>query len=238
MKIFYLVFISILALAACKDSSVKTTQGSMFPRGGDEKHLDRFEHEIQAFEAMDKEKMPEKQGILFIGSSSIRMWQTLENDFAPLPVLNRGFGGSTIPEVNYYAERILFKYEPKVIVFYCGENDVAQETQPVVVFQNFKKLAGKIEQRLPNTKFVFISLKPSPSRWHLWKQFQQVNSMVSQFVESRPNFRFLDIQKSLLLPAGEPDPAQFLEDKLHMNSSGYQKWVEMVKPVVAEFYTL
>lgn len=229
----YLLFLAVFVLAGCTNNS-STDQASIISRGSKDAHLDRFEQEIQTFEQADKQKMPPKGAVLFLGSSSIRLWPGLENDFAPLPVINRGFGGSTIPEVMYYASRIVWKYEPKVIVFYCGENDLAGQTAPAVVFQNFKKFIGETEKNLPNTTLVFISAKPSPQRWNLWRTFQQFNSMVEQFAGSRKNMLYIDISPTLMGPDQQPDPSLFVEDKLHINSKGYEKWVAVLKPVVGK----
>ncbi len=232
--IIFSIALVLVLFSACK-SDPKNTQAGLLSRGQPQ-HLDRFEQEIQKFEAADKAAMPPKGAVLFVGSSSIRLWSTLEKDFAPMPVINRGFGGSTIPEVMYYAKRIVHKYEPGVIVFYCGENDIAENNAPPVVFQNFKKFIGETEKNLPNAKIVFISAKPSQSRWNLWREMQQFNSMVEKFAENRPSLRYVDITGSLMGSDGQPNPALFVEDKLHMNSQGYERWVKILKPVVQEMY--
>ncbi len=229
------VAIILAAVFSCKNESGKNSQAGLIPRG-DTTKIDRFEDEIKKYEEADKAKMPAKGGVLFVGSSSFRLWSTMEQDFAPLPVINRGFGGSTTPEVMHYAKRIVYKYEPNVIVYYCGENDMASETPPQVAFQNFKKFIGETEKNLPNTTVVALSAKPSPSRWALWKDFQQFNKMVEQFAQNRPNLRFVDIAPLLLDPNGEPDPSLFVEDALHLNASGYAKWTAVLKPAITEIY--
>ena len=160
----------------------------------------------------------------------------MAQDFAPLPVINRGFGGSTTPEVMHYAKRIVYKYEPSVIVYYCGENDIASDTPPQVAFQNFKKVIGETEKNLAQATVVFISAKPSASRWALWKDIQQFNSMVELFAQNRPSLRYVDISKELLGASGQPDPSLFVEDKLHLNANGYAKWTAVLKPIVTEIY--
>jgi len=223
------------AIFSCKNESGKYSQASMIPRG-DSTKIDRFEEEIKKFEEADQAQMPPKGGVLFVGSSSFRLWGTLAQDFAPLPVINRGFGGSTTPEVMHYAKRIVYKYQPNVIVYYCGENDMASETPPQVAFQNFKKFIGETEKNLPNATVVVLSAKPSASRWALWRDFQQFNSMVEVFAQNRPNLRYVDTGKELLGANGEPDPSLFVEDKLHLNASGYAKWTVVLKPIVTEIY--
>lgn len=226
-----------LLFVNCKDSKTGAHQNGVLSRGEQtEEHLDRFEQEIQAFEQADKKEMPPKGAVLFVGSSSIRLWSTLESDFAPVPVINRGFGGATTPEVDYYADRIIYKYKPELIVFYCGENDIAEETAPAVAFQNLKKYIGETEKNLAGTPVIFISAKPSVARWELWRKFQQFNSMVEQFATARPDFHYVDISSTLLNEEGKPDSTLFVEDGLHLNEMGYEKWVEKLKPMVEEFY--
>lgn len=232
---FILLAILLAAGFGCKNESGKGIQAGLSPRG-DTVQVDRFEEEIKQFEVADKVQMPPKGAVLFVGSSSMRMWSTLAADFAPLPTINRGFGGSTTPEVMHYAERIVYKYQPSVIVYYCGENDMASDAPPQVAFQNFKKYIGETEKNLANTTVVFIAAKPSPQRWSMWKNFQQFNSMVEQFAQNRPNLRYVDLGKELMGANGEPDPALFVEDKLHLNASGYAKWTAVLKPVVTEVY--
>lgn len=238
MKNYLFSAVMAMLLAAffgCKNEPGKSSHAGLIPRG-DTMQIDRFEDEILKFEEADKAQMPARGGIVFVGSSSFRMWGSMAQDFAPLPVANRGFGGSTTPEVIHYAKRIVYKYEPSVIVYYCGENDMASDTPPQVAFQNFKKFIGETEKNLPNTTVVVLSAKPSPSRWGMWKDFQQFNSMVEQFAQNRPNLRYVDISGLLLGANGEPDPALFVEDKLHMNASGYAKWTGVLKPIITEIY--
>ena len=143
MKKLTLALLPIIFLLSCQNNAPDTAQGSMFPKSDQLDHLDRFEQSIQGFEQSDEQDMPPKGAILFTGSSSIRMWESLEKDFAPLPVINRGFGGSTLPEVTHYADRIIYKYEPQLMVLYCGENDISEGDPPIKVFQSFKSSSEK-----------------------------------------------------------------------------------------------
>lgn len=233
--VFLLLATIFILFWQCKNEPGKLSQAGFIPRG-DSIDIDRFEDEIKQFEAADQAQMPPKGALLFAGSSSIRLWKTLAQDFAPLPVINRGFGGSTTPELIHYADRIVYKYEPSVIVYYCGENDMASDAPPQVAFQNFKKFIGETEKRLPNASVVFISAKPSPDRWALWKNFQQFNGMVEQFAKNRPNLRYVDISSQILAANGEPDASLFVEDKLHLNANGYSKLTAVLKPIVTTVY--
>ena len=235
-RYFLLPLFFLVGVSGCRDSHPADYQGSSVLQRGQVRHLDRFEQEIQAFELVDKKSMPPGGSILFVGSSSIRMWKTLEKDFAPLPVINRGFGGATIAEVNYYAERIVYKYSPGVIVFYCGENDIAEGLPPAVVFQDFKKFMGETEKNLPEVPVVYISAKPSPARWDYWRKFKILNQMIEKFAQNRPSLYFVDIGPVLSGLDGKPDPALFIEDGLHLNRAGYDRWVQVLRPMVEELY--
>ena len=124
----------------------------------------RFETEIAAFEKWDHQNAVPQNCILFVGSSTIRLWQTADA-FPDLPVINRGFGGSTIPDVNHFADRIVFKYKPRTIVFYSGDNDIAAGRSPDKVFADFETFAKSVHERLPNTQLIYLAIKPSPLRW-------------------------------------------------------------------------
>jgi len=223
-----------LSLFSCKNEVPPNQAASL--SGSHQGHLTRFEEEIKEFEAADKVRFPPKEAILFTGSSSIRMWKTVAEDMVPLPVINRGFGGSTIPEVIYYADRIVFPYKPKIIVFYCGENDIQEQTLPQIVFQNFKKFVGMVEERLPETKIVYLSMKPSLSRFEKWRVFQTGNRMIEKFAESREDVLYLDVSETMLSENEKPDSTIFISDGLHMNQKGYQRWTQLLKPVLLKLW--
>ncbi len=234
-QLLFAAGLMLLGLFSCKQNTPNTRQAGMF-RGGQQPDLTRFEEEIKAFEEADQQSMPPADAILFVGSSSIRMWPSPDSAFAPLPVIQRGFGGATIPEVLHYADRIVWKYQPRVIVFYCGENDIAEGTDLTVVFQNFKKLVGQMEEKLPNAQLIVLSAKPSPARWELWKDFEKFNYMMQQFASQRENVLYLNIGPTLLDSTGKPDKSLFVEDMLHMNRKGYARWERVLKPVLQDVY--
>jgi hypothetical protein len=143
--------------------------------------IDRFESAVAKFEQEDQEKGYQPEAVLFTGSSSIRMWKTLTEDMAPIPVINRGFGGSTIPEVLHYADRMILPHQPKYIVFYCGENDLSNdETKAKDALSNFKAFHRYLQENLPETRLYFIAIKPSISREKYWPKFQEANKMISK----------------------------------------------------------
>jgi len=154
--------------------------------------LSRFQNEIDNFIKEDKENGFSKNGILMTGSSSIRMWKSMDKDFPNLPVLNRGFGGATIPEVLHFAGKYIFQHEPQIIVFYCGENDISEGVSPETVFASFKAFVKIIELRLPETKLVYISMKPSVARWNLWEKYQAGEKLIKDFVNKNPKIEYMD----------------------------------------------
>ncbi len=194
---------------------------------------DRFESAIQEFENEDKENGYQPQSVLFTGSSSIRMWKTLEGDMAPVPVVNRGFGGSTIPEVLHYADRIILPHQPKTIVFYCGENDLSNdEATAELAVQRFKEFHKYMKKNLPETQLYFIAIKPSISREKYWPKLQEANKQLKKFMDGKKNYFFVDVASNMLDENGKVLQDIFLEDNLHMNEKGYKIWTETLKPLL------
>ncbi|MEO1518511.1 MAG: SGNH/GDSL hydrolase family protein [Bacteroidota bacterium] len=191
--------------------------------------LDRFEKEIVDFEKQDQELGIDSSRILFVGSSSIRMWDGLAEDMAPLQVLNRGFGGSTLPEVSYYANRIIFPHRPQTIVLYCGENDISDGASPQQVYESFTALMARIRIRLPQTEVYFISMKPSIARWDQWPAYQEGNELIEAYIDQYPHLHYLDCSASMLQAGGQIDSSIFIADGLHMNEEGYRRWKALVK---------
>ncbi|MEX0611773.1 MAG: SGNH/GDSL hydrolase family protein [Pirellulales bacterium] len=189
----------------------------------------RFDAEIRAFESWDRQNAVPPDAILFVGSSSIRMWQSAET-FPNLPVINRGFGGSHISDVNHFADRIVLKYAPRTIVFYAGDNDIAAGKSPQQVVSDFQKFAKLVHDRLPDTRIIYLPIKPSPSRWHLWPQMQAANALVQELIHSDEMLLYIDTATPMLGPDGQPRKALFLDDDLHMNAEGYRVWTEILAP--------
>lgn len=198
--------------------------------------INRFDQAIHNMEVEDSSRIVQENEVLFIGSSSIRMWSSLPQDFDPIPVLNRGFGGSTLPEVIYYADRIIFPYEPELIVLYCGENDIEDGASPEQVFDAFKTLDEMIRKELTTTRLIYISMKPSVARWDFWEEYMRGNKMIREYIETREDRYYLDCSSVMLLESGEPDPSIFTEDNLHMNAKGYEAWTSLLRPLVEKLY--
>ncbi len=191
-----------------------------------------FQDEIQAFKKQDRISPPPANAILFIGSSSFRKWTEVQTYFPGYTIINRGFGGSVLPDVIRYANDIIIPYRPKQVLIYCGDNDLASSDSitPQIVAGRFKHLFTVIRNALPKTKVSFVSIKPSPSRERLMPKMKQANSLIKSFLLKQKNTSYIDVFNPMLLPNGQPKPDLFLEDKLHMNEKGYAIWQKAIQP--------
>lgn len=199
--------------------------------------LDKFESAIIKYEEQDQQNGYQPGAILFTGSSSIRMWKSLTEDMSPMPVINRGFGGSTIPEVTYYADRIILPHHPKIIVYYCGENDLSNdEAKSELPLKSFKEFYRYMAQNLPDTKVFFIAIKPSIRRWHYWPKMAETNGKIEKFINSKDNYYFVDTASGMLDENGTVLQDIFIKDNLHMNAKGYAIWTKVIKPMLEEHY--
>jgi len=198
-----------------------------------------FWNDVQNFKKQDSISFPPKNAILLIGSSSFTMWKDVQDSFPNHTIVNRGFGGSTLLDQIRYANDIIFPYEPKQIVIYCGENDLASSdsVSAQMVFDRFKKLYHMIREKT-KAPVAFISLKPSPSRRHLFPKMHETNQLIQEFInlqksatDSQPiNIEFINVHEKMLNEAGQPMPELFLKDSLHMNEKGYAIWKKEIEP--------
>lgn len=193
----------------------------------------RFAAEIRAFEAWDRQNSFPRDAVLFVGSSSIRLWPMAES-FPELPVINRGFGGSHISDVNHFAERIVVKYRPRLVVFYAGDNDIADDKSPQQVFDDFQAFVRLVHERLPAAHIIYLPIKPSPARWQKWPQMQAANALVAELVSSDDRLDYVDTATPMLGPDRQPRKELFLDDGLHMNAEGYRLWTGVLAPVLGE----
>jgi lysophospholipase L1-like esterase len=192
-----------------------------------------WEKDIKTFEDWDRKNSFPSDAVLFVGSSSIRLWPTREC-FGDFEVINRGFGGSQISDVNYFAGRIVLPYKPKVIVFYAGDNDIAAGKTARQVFEDYQKFDSLVQKQLPRTRIIFVSIKPSGSRWSLWNVMKEGNSMIKDFTQKDSRLFYFDAATPLLDRNGEPNDKLFLNDKLHLNDKGYELWTKLLTPVLIE----
>ena len=189
----------------------------------------KWEKDISAYEQMDRTNPPPKGAWLFIGSSTIRLWKTLPEDFRGHPVINRGFGGSEIVDSTHFAERIIFPYQPRKVFLRAGGNDLWAGKSPEEVFADFKNFVLKIQQKLPETELVFISLSPSIARWQQAEKEKMVNELIEKYSRGAGHVKYLDTWSVPLGSDGKPLPERFLPDKLHFNAEGYKLLVERMR---------
>lgn len=224
----YFVCVVLVSLAACHKPNYSNLADTWTP----DYELDRLESTIREYEQQDEKAFPKEGGIVLAGSSSFRLWKSAKEDLQPLPVINRGFGGSTLPEVIHYADRTIFKYNPSKIVVYC-ENDMfgKKSKTPEQTRDEYVKLTRLIRSRLPNVKMYFISIKPSPSRWNRREDVERANELIGQFIKSDRRHEYIDVWP-VMMKNGRPDGSIFVKDSLHMNKEGYSRWVGVIKPIL------
>jgi lysophospholipase L1-like esterase len=190
-----------------------------------------FYNDIQNFKKQDSINPPPQHAILFVGSSSFTKWKDVQDYFPGYTIINRGFGGSSLPDVIRYANDIIIPYHPKQVVIYCGDNDFAASdtVSAKTVIDRFKKLFWIIRKGLPNANIVYVSIKPSPSRMRLMEKGETANNTIKQFLGKQKNTAFVDVFHPML-ENERPMPSIFLSDSLHMNARGYAIWKKAIEP--------
>ena len=191
-----------------------------------------FASDIRHFKMMDSASFPAKHAILFIGSSSFTKWTDVQSYFPSYSIINRGFGGSSLPDVIRYADDIIFPYQPKQIVIYCGENDVASSDSisAKIVFERFEQLFLLIRNQLPQVPVAFVSLKPSPSREKFWPTMVAANALIKSYLSQQKQTAFIDVSHAMFNADGTVVKDIFVEDNLHMNAKGYAIWQKIIEP--------
>jgi lysophospholipase L1-like esterase len=192
----------------------------------------QWEESIAAFAAADRQQAPSPGGVLFVGSSSIRLWSNLETRFGDQPVIKRGFGGSRLSDCARYLDRLVIPYKPRLVLVYAGDNDLAEGKSPQDVLKNFEKLVEEIQAKLPATRVAFISIKPSPARAAFIPLAREANRLISQYVAQGKNLDFIDVFTPMLDADGRPRAELFRADALHLNESGYALWKAIIAPHV------
>lgn len=191
----------------------------------------QWEKAIADFEAQDREHPVAPGGILFLGSSSIRMWE-LDKWFPGKPVLNRGFGGSQVSDSLYYFDRVVLPYKPATIVFYAGDNDIAKSKSADAVVADFSALAARVWAHFPETRILFIGIKPSTARWNLYPEMKKVNQAIREMAQGEPRLVLVDVEKVMLGEDGMPRKELLQKDGLHMTDEGYSLWTKLVLPLL------
>ena len=194
----------------------------------------RWHSTLEEFAAADKAKKPSGRGVLFVGSSSVRMWKTMVADFRDVPVIiNRGYGGSTLEDSSHMVRQLVTQYQPSQVLVYAGENDLQEGRTPTQVLDSMKRLVQGVRAELPGARIAFISIKPSPSRANLLPVMKVSNALIAEYLMTQHNAEYIDVYTPMLTADGKQRPELFLPDMLHMNAAGYAMWQAIIAPYVA-----
>jgi lysophospholipase L1-like esterase len=225
--------ISLIFAAACLLATVSASVASPPEhRAAGSATQDQWEETMAAFAAADLEDAPLAGSVLFVGSSSIRLWNTLEKQFGAAQVLKRGFGGSRLTDCVKHLDRLVVQYQPRVVLLYAGDNDLAEGGSPDDVLARFKAFTEGVHGRLPDTRIVFISIKPSPARRALIGQARAANELVRAYADDHPQVEYVDVFTPMLSADGSPRADLFRKDALHLNDAGYALWRTILQPFV------
>lgn len=221
-------------LSACATAPQPAATQAPAPAGTAPRDSAEWEPAIRAFEEEDARVRRRPGSVVFVGSSSIRMWTTLARDFPGVALVNRGYGGSRVYDSVRYAERIVVPYQPRAVVFYAGDNDLNDGRTPRQVRDDFAAFVRKVQAAAPQARIAFVSIKPSPSRAALLPQVREANALVRDFARGVRKVDYLDVFTPMLGADGAPREELFLDDRLHMNRAGYEIWIGVVGPWLAK----
>lgn len=213
-------------LATCALFSV-TAVPALWSQDQDAPETSRWASAIAKFEEQDKTSPTEPGGVVFVGSSSVRMWD-LEKSFPNAGYLNRGFGGSQIDDSIQFAKELVLKHKPRIVVMYAGDNDIAAGKSPEVVAGDFKKFQDRLHKELPQTQLIFIAIKPSLKRWEMWPRMHAANKLIAAECDKDERLAFADIIEPMLDEDGTPLPGLFVKDGLHLSEAGYETWTKVL----------
>jgi len=188
-----------------------------------------WELDIREFENQDRKNPPPQHEIVFVGSSTIVLWN-LPQYFPNLKTINRGFGGSELADSVRYADRIVIPYKPRIVVLYAGDNDIAGGSSPERVASNFEQFAQKVQRALPQTRIIVFSIKPSLLRWSVFEKMRSANAMIRAYCAKHPGLTYVDVEPLMLGADGKPKPELFVGDGLHMTAAGYKIWTAALLP--------
>ncbi len=194
-----------------------------------------WEQDIQAFVAETKHGIPEKP-IVFVGSSSFRLWKSMAEDLAPLSVLNRGLGGSRLGDIEYWADELVNINSPLAVVVFCGTNDIRPDAaaEPEALLKTYQAFVQRIRVASPDVPVYFVGITPSPRRWDVWNIAQQTNQLIREWSDAQPQLHFIDTGAALLGDDGLPNPQNYIFDGLHLSEKGYKIWTSIIKPRLVE----
>lgn len=215
--------------------SVATLVGSLLVSGLSfekwQKDIDRFEPAIQKFEELDRTEVHREDAILFVGSSSIRLWETIAEDMAPYPVIQRGYGGAKFSDLAYFADRIISPHDYRALVIFVA-NDVSgrpTDKSPEETTAYFQHVLDTVRKHKPDVPVFLIEITPTESRWKVWEQIQETNTALKAAVEADPNGHFIQTAPHYLSDEGRPRSELFVQDRLHLNRDGYRLWASVIK---------
>jgi len=220
-----LLLVVLAFLPALHHASAQDTAAAKSPR---------FLSQIQAFEREDSVHPPPRGCILFIGSSIFRRWTRLAEQMAPLPVLNRAFGGSRTDEVYHFMDRIVLPYAPREIVYYCGSNDINARRTPDEILGWFARFAVRLDSLLPDTRLLYVSINRAPQKRDRWGRVDSANALIRAFCSASPRRAFIDVNTVLADAAGEPVPGMYLPDSLHLTDRAYEAMTGVIRPILEE----
>lgn len=228
MRLYHPLFAGLLiAGSAAAQTAVAVSVPNPIPDLG-------WEQTAAVFDAADRQQAPPPGGVLFVGSSSIRLWDSLQKDFAALPVvINRGFGGSKLSDCVHHLDRLVLPYRPRLVLVYAGDNDLAAGRTADDILVRFKAFAEGVRAKLPQTRIAFISIKPSPARMALIQEMRRANALVRDYAATLSNADFIDVFTPMLGADGRPRAELFREDALHLNAKGYELWRAVIAPYVS-----
>lgn len=218
-----------LALSGLLAASVSAPAQTALPAG-----YSRWQASMDAFAAADKLRLPQPDGLLFVGSSSIRFWAHMAQDFQSAPVvINRGFGGSTMADCQYFVQQLVLQYRPRQVMVYAGDNDLAEGRTPAQVLESFQGFVRAVRAELPQARIGYISIKPSPARAGLLPLVRETNALIEAYVATLAQADYIDIFHPMLDAQGLPRADLYGPDRLHMNAEGYALWRGVIGPYVA-----
>jgi lysophospholipase L1-like esterase len=194
--------------------------------------LTRFQDQIDAFATQDRTEPPPKDAILFVGSSIFREWNSLREQMSPLPVFNRAFGGSRTPEILYYMDTIVLPYTPRIIVYYCGSNDINAGELPADIAKRFGEFVLRVHRVLPKTRIFFVSINRAPEKQDKWDRVDETNRMIRKACSADPRLGFIDVNPALFNADGRPRFELYREDSLHFKPGAYAEFTAIIKPVL------
>ena len=223
-----------IALAALLHAFIVSSLLAAQP-AADAAKTDKWEKDIAAFEAQDAKSPPPKNAILFVGSSSIRLWN-LKESFPDRRTINRGFGGSELADSVHYAKRIILPHQPRIVVLYAGDNDLANGKSPKQVLADYKEFVAVVHQALPKTKIIYIAIKPSIKRWQLIDKIREANRLIQEHIAAQKSDKlaFVDVDKPMLGADGKPRADLLQADGLHLSKQGYELWSRLLRPLIAD----